>query len=256
LLAVLLPACLSAPASPTDGGVGADDGGAGSEDGNTAVPPPLSYYSFDEPGDILVDATGRTSGVFHGGTLVEGQVGMARMFDGTSEFAELHDLPHLPALSVSVWVRISSLPEGDVAVFDRWPWPTGERSFYLGITDAGSQPRMAAQGSITSEGAGNPMLRDPDELPMNTWLHFAATWDQSVLRFYRDGVSVAGPLQAQGPLFDTSSHAILIARSRHVTPVHLAVAVDELAVWDHALSGAAIARIHQRGLAGQPTLGE
>lgn len=237
------------------GAVGGTSGSAGhvadGAAGAPSVPRPLAYYPFDGNTSELIDANGTYHGKLNGGTVVTGKVGNAHRLDGVEAYAEITGLPHTSSLSVSVWVWVASFPSKDVAVFDRWPWFENDRSFYLGLTDTLSQPRMMAQGSLDGQGAGNPKLVDPAGLPTDGWMHFAATWDQSELVFYRNGASVAA-LPANGPLHDAAGYPTLIGKSRHDPPSFLAATLDELALWDEALTSEQIALVHARGSAGEP----
>lgn len=235
------------------GGVAGSLAGTGGGAGAPSIPSPLAYYSFDEPGSVLVDAVGSHDGALDGSSAAAGRVGGARSFDGVSNFAQIDNLPHLGVMTISVWIRVGALPGQDVAVFDRWAWSTNQRSFYLGVTNAQADARIMAQGSWTGAGAGNPKLLDL-AAPTNGWAHYAATWDATALVFYRDGKSV-GSLPTQGELFDASAVPTLIARSRHEPPAYLNVTIDELAVWPSALSPEQVALVHARGAAGKPLIG-
>jgi hypothetical protein len=62
-------------------------------------------------------------------------------------------------------------------------------------------------------------------------------------------------LPAVGALFDASSYSTLIARSRHEPAVFFKVTVDELVLWQNALSAAQVGLVYARGAAGKPVIG-
>jgi hypothetical protein len=81
-------------------------------------------------------------------------------------------------------------------------------------------------------------------LPMNTWSHLAATYDGSIVRLYVNGTQVAS--RSQTGLVNTSTQPLTIGLGWPGT-------IDELRIYNRALSPSEIQRDMNTPVGGRPT---
>jgi Concanavalin A-like lectin/glucanases superfamily len=72
------------------------------------------------------------------------------------------------------------------------------------------------------------------------WHHYALTWDGSTAILYVDGVNVASTSRS-GPLASQESQDVYIGRDPNIVDRCLAATIDEVAIYNTALSAARIA---------------
>ena len=121
---------------------------------------------------------------------------------------------------------------------DRWdtPWETWQ----LWFSENTAQP--GAHGILGGVASG-------ETVSMNQWLHLAFTYDGTAVKVYVNGVEKASAAAATpGPIPETLGN-IYIGRPEYSNHSFLGL-IDEVAIWDHALSAAEIAQQYQNGLGG------
>src|SRR5262249_31936668 len=123
---------------------------------------PVSYWHAD--GDYG-DAAGPNDGTPGGGvSFAAGKVGQAFSFDGTTGFVLL---PHIgmsgPSITVAVWVRATALGRGQ-------QWLIGEDFATQLNVSPGDAPQLQYADS-----SGFSILRDPDDFPLDGWVHVIGT---------------------------------------------------------------------------------
>jgi hypothetical protein len=119
-----------------------------------------------------------------------------------------------------------------------WQFDAGDK-IYTNLVDATNMPHsiMSDAGAITA----------------STWHHVVATYDGANGALYLDGhrvgtTGMTGPLLVNGQLY--IGHRPAIGMSAAET---FSGSIDEVAVYDHALSAATVARHNATGLAGKAT---
>jgi hypothetical protein len=139
--------------------------------------------------------------------------------------------------TMEAWVRLDALnPLGGEAFFAGYgAFGTGGGAFALGAT--GDQPFVSQWGNAV---VGAP-------LTLGAWTHLAATWDGTVVALYVNGTKVGdAPMTVDTQAGDFYMGALPNDPYRILTG-----AVDEVAVYDRALSAAEIAAIVTAGAAGK-----
>jgi hypothetical protein len=246
------PASVGGGASATtgDGGsaVSGPGGAGGAGGGVTELPPPLAYYRFDAN---AVDAAGSYDGIVEGAPRVgQGMVDQALSFDGLDDAVLFDDWPALAQVSISLWVRLESgmMPAEPRPVLDRWHYMmTDERAIFIVINDIG---HFEGQVSPLGLGAGNPLV-DLGMPEFREWVHYALVYDGTDLLLYANAEAHPAPAGAtQGAILHADLVPVSLARDRYGDN-HLAVTLDELAVWDVALPASSVAALHAAGRAGQ-----
>lgn len=86
-------------------------------------------------------------------------------------------------------------------------------------------------------------------LPLGIWTHVAGTWDGTVMRAYVNGVVQQDVSAIIGPLSGTAT-PLRIGRG-DTTSLGFHGRIDELTIYDHALTAGEIAAIHAAGAFGK-----
>ncbi len=106
---------------------------------------------------------------------------------------------------------------------------------------------------IDATRASHSIMSDAGAITANAWHHVVATYDGASGALYLDGhrvgtTGMSGPLLVGGQLYIGYRPAVGMGAAASFSG-----SIDEVAVYDHALSSATVARHHAAGLAGSAT---
>ncbi len=211
-------------------------GNTGSIYGNTKL-----LMRFDEgsgnPGDsspynndgINNGATWETSGC---------QSGSCLEFDGDhveiSDNSDFNDFN--TAFSVSAWAKPTSWDPSHNTIVGQ------ETGFLLAIDSSGNLANwIHAGGSWTKDTSSNPAI------PLDTWTHFALTYDGSTIRSYINGVLQGSGTSKTGDMGTGNLVYIGKRDSGTLQPFH--GSIDEVGIYSKALSQEEIDALHNEGKA-------
>jgi len=239
---------------------------------------PTAYWSMDTvdiSGAALADLIGSVDGVIAGASAdVGGQIGQALAFDGTDDYVDFGDSLDAVfagsdrAFSVAMWLKPSAPTDGRI-VFGKtsdtacipdedgrqWIIVLSERipRFTYQPLRAGSAHLVSA--ATTLDGTG-------------TWVHVVAVYDGSIdtapedrVTLYIDAAAESTTYVGTGGFpFDLADSPARLAAGVRLdstgTPcvesgsASYAGSLDELAIWDVALTADEVTAIHARGAAG------
>jgi hypothetical protein len=202
--------------------------------------------------DNALDMVSTNSGVANGVGYTNGVVGMAFSWDEYSEGSVL--LPTLnlngnTAMTLESWIKPTLLDTKNAPILRQFSEGDYETNDWL-IT-------FQQNGSLLTFGlnAGNsyeelkiPVI--PAQYQDGKWHHIAATYDGSVKRLYRDGVEI-GSAPKTGRINSSATDRQLIGEGPDHIVDHFYGLVDELAIFDRALSPAEIQSIYDAGSSGK-----
>jgi len=151
----------------------------------------VAWYSFASgSGDVAKDATGKGNDArIHGARWVRGRWGAALAFDGKDDYVERKNASGLDVArvgTVELWLRAKA-PQGGVLSRSTGPRPRGQRlalAFEAEGKNAGVLTWNLADGKASQRGAFG-------RIPVDTWTYVALTYDDVVVKAYRDGRMVA-----------------------------------------------------------------
>ena len=195
----------------------------------------VAAYGFDEAsGTTTADATG------HGltGTLTSvtrtttGKFGGALTFNGTSSWVTVAHNAQLnltTGMTLEAWVFPTALGANwrNVLIKER----TGGEIYNLYAHTDTSGPSVYVVRSAAPAAALD--ATGPAALPANTWTHLAATFDNTTLRLFVNGVQVASRAVA-GPLL--TSTGVLRIGGNSLWGEFFAGTIDEVRIYNRALS--------------------
>jgi hypothetical protein len=210
---------------------------------------PLAYWRLGETAGIGHDETSRFDAMFMGtcnpivGPLL-GDDDMALHFDGSSCFAViasgLEFLGNAP-FSIEVWIR-----DERTDIY---------QMYFIKETRIGGNPDNGYALLINPSGAylerivnQAGQVTNPTAITVNQWVHIVTTYDGAVMSMFYDGVQV-GPSKTAPAIMPAVPMTAAIG-GFPAGNTFLQGDMDELAIYDHALSPAQIAKHHLIGVDG------
>ena len=209
------------------------------------LPTPAAYWKLDDdPNATVPDAVGSNNGINQNGcALVSGKVGAAAEFVDSSDQISIADSPNLKpttSLTVAAWVaRQSSQSSGPI--FAKFSAGVG---YKLSVNTTG-----AAEFSVGSTVASAQGI----SLSPGQWYHVAGVWDGATTKLYIDG-QLQAPVKT-GPTTFSHTGAAAVLSGAGGTIGAFKGSVDEVVLFDKALTAAQIAALHALGVAGKSVLG-
>ncbi|MFB4196914.1 LamG-like jellyroll fold domain-containing protein [Streptomyces carpaticus] len=217
---------------------------------DSGAPPRATWSMNDAPGATeAVGTAGARWGTVHGGTTlgVEGAVGTAARFDGTSGYISVPGpaTDTIRSFSVSAWVKLDRKPTSDAVVASQ----TGRHRPGFELYYAADQDRWAfAQYRADEPGASaSRALAQSATVRTGEWTHLVGAYVPSAneLRLYVNG-QLAGSAPHTGPWSAPSD--LLIGAGRHSGEVRnwFPGSVDEVQVFDLGPSATLVSRLYRK----------
>ena len=217
------------------------------------------------PGDTNAqDVIGGNDGTLQNGAtagVALGKVGHAFSLDGMSAFVDVGNRGNLKVsggdFSVVAWVRFTTL-NGNMSIVDKMSgadvnqdgWRLlkqdnhGEHHFEFCLGSG-----IGFDGCVTV--ANNMVLSNNTVVTAGTFYHVAAVKTSSTIKIYVDGMP-DGTTTPLGTFIDSNAANLLIGKTAStVAPAFLDGQVDEVEIYNRALTDAEIYSIYKAGTAGQ-----
>jgi hypothetical protein len=233
----------------------------------------VSYWKFDEgSGSTAFDSIGGNHGTIHGATWVTGKVKNALSFDGVNDYIEVSDSPSLDianAITIEAWVYINRFPIaepwynmqvlqkdgtryehayampilGELGYYHGWRQRPGlerPRRFGLELTLDGKWSGEMIEGSMWSN----------TPLEVRTWYHLVATFDGNQVKLYLNG-QLDATYTISGTI-ETNDNPVRIGNWRRGGADYdfFNGIIDEVAIYNRALTAEEIRQHYQNGLNG------
>ena len=218
---------------------------------------PSLYLRLDDPsGDVAANATGGASMARYQGSGVQrgvlGAIGKddskAIRLNGETGWINLgdnFDFAGRVPFSIELWARPRVVDEKFRGLFTKETNEGGRQGYLLVLNQSMGLTFDRARGGVVAQVAAKP-------LSALAWSHIVVTFDGLNLRLFVNGQPAAGPTPAGLELPDTSVAAVAGARVGGNTPIgqaaHFDGDLDEVAVYDLALSALRVAAHHQAGI--------
>jgi VCBS repeat-containing protein len=207
------------------------------------TPQPTNLVSWWRAEGNAQDFLGSNNGsLVNGATFTTtGQVGQAFSFNGASQYVTVPSSTTLEMrnnLTVLAWFKVNSL-SGNAKVFSKRPSTWGP--FEINLTNTGTKIVASSQGSTTGSN-WNVGIASSQSISLGTWYQVAFVIDGSNLHsFYLNGQS-QGTQQLASQLMSHAGTPFLLGISTGGFPLN--GAVDEVMIFNRALSAAEIERIY------------
>ena len=219
--------------------------------GLTCQPPPSGLVSWWKGEGNPFDSAGTNEGILKNGvSFVTGEVGQAFQFNGTNQYLEIPDSPSLDptnSLTLETWVYVSGYPNTDLATIITKFSPTvpQQNQYQLETHNIGSNLVFRPVLLLPS---GYGLVEGSTTIQFNTWYHVAMTYDGSMLKLYVNG-ALDGSVAATGSIAPTIQPLRIGGPSSG--PWWFKGRVDEVSLYNRALSASEVLAIYQAGQAGK-----
>jgi hypothetical protein len=214
------------------------------------------YLTFDEgSGNIVYDYSGNgNNGVLYNGsnvcsnppnsgcpTWVDGKFGKALSFDGIDDYVEIPDSASLrvpdPSVTVSVWVNRFSHDANYEGIITKWEQVGNFKGFLMQSMVDGSIRFLIGNGPTHSRATA--VITD------NEWVHLLGTYDGSTIKLFKNGVLVSSVSFGGGTY---TTNPVEIGRRIHGATAYFNGLIDEVRIFNRALSEEEIKFLYQEGL--------
>ncbi len=220
------------------------------------VPPSgmVSWWSADDhPNDIVDGNHGTLQG---GATYAGGMVDQAFSLDGDGDYVDLGNIASLDFtdqdFTIDAWFRISDYPNnGGGGCGPRYPIFANNAWGYVSEIVGSGQLVFYKYHEVSAV----VVVTSPDPVSIDRWHHFTAVHTVSELRLYVDGQLVDTAASPSGAIFYHGSGVDTPEIGRmncgDLPYFHFKGLVDEVEIFDRALTDAEISAIYEAGPAGK-----
>ena len=198
-----------------------------------------SYMACDRSGQA-------NHGAMYGVKPVDGRAGMALEFAGQEHFVECPDKPSLnptSAFTICAWVRDRSPTSGVHDIVSKEDWTTGSQLGYVLKTEQGRA------GCNFGNGREWFWVLSPNAVEIDAWLHLAVIYDARHELLLVNGQEVASMTTTEHVA--TSPKPLNIGRGPFDKSRRFEGVIDEVAVFDMALTAADVQAVIDLGRAGK-----
>ena len=214
-----------------------------------AVEPNLvSHWKLDEGSGITeLDCIGDNNGIVHGAVWTTGQVDGALSFDGSDDYVDMGSAASLElgSFTISAWIKPSDLSSVQQIAGKLGNEPVHNRGYgySLEIRDGKVSLLIDPAGCCN----GNP-IKSETSLEVGKWYFVAGTYDGSTGTIYVDGQPENSDLWTLGAYY--TNFYIGARRSDYHSAFydHFSGVIDEVRVYDRALSAEEIEELYWEGL--------
>jgi Concanavalin A-like lectin/glucanases superfamily/Carboxypeptidase regulatory-like domain/PQQ enzyme repeat len=214
---------------------------------SSCVPPPANMVAW-WPGDGNPhDIQNGNNGALQGGTIYSaGRVGQAFRLDASTNSGIIipssASLNPTDAITIDAWVNPSSFPNTGPAIVRKDSNGVGTTQYSLSVGDGLTVGVLSCNigGSVAASGGS---------VPLNQWSHVACTYDRQNIRVYINGVQVAFAADTQA--IPTSAQNLAIGKEDRFTDRNFDGLIDEVEIFNRALTAGEIQSIYNAGSAGK-----
>ena len=241
------------------------DAGSGSVHAAPPAPPTslIAYWAMDETSGSIAHDTGalpaNDATTVAAPTWVPGRIGNALQFNGTTQYAttpDSNDLDITTAITIAAWVKPEKVGSSNIPQQLVQKAATGGTNGYeIGLTGATSTAPQKAYIRFNEASNGDAFRVTSTTLyPTNgtTWIHIAGTWDGTTIRFYYNGVAQGTPVAFAGPIAANTRALSLGGPATFDANRLFKGAMDDVRVYNRALSPAEIAALASPVVNGAP----
>ncbi|MDO9311851.1 MAG: LamG domain-containing protein [Nitrosomonas sp.] len=225
----------------------------------------VGYWGFEEGGGTtIVDS----SGTGNNGTLINGdsarvagKVGDALYFGGTvgpsSTRVVIPDNSTLDlstALTFSAWVK-SDVPWDDEPIFAKEGPGSGDFAYWFGVYDGGYGMLLDFDGNPDTWTTANS-YRSVDTVTAGVWTFLTTTWDGNTISYYKNGDFLTSLPFSGGPIHNSAEDLVIGINADwiYVYPTAFNGTIDEVRVYNNALSGAEVAALYNLSPVPEPEI--
>jgi hypothetical protein len=221
---------------------------------------PIAHWKFDEgEGDTAYDSAGDNDGTIYGAQWTIGQVGDALEFDGDGDYVDIgrpESLTNMGSGTIALWFKpVSTLHTGSYGTYGFFERNVTGTSA-PGDTVLGMWPGSGYEAKVTFVIANDTGIHggiigsDNNYWPAGVWQHAVGTWDNVTgeIRMFINGVEQADKIDTFTGVTMGADRDVVIGSDSEKNCCWWDGAIDEVAVWDRALSAEEVQELYQGGL--------
>ncbi|MHC4888173.1 MAG: LamG domain-containing protein [Planctomycetota bacterium] len=213
----------------------------------------ISQWKFDEgEGSIAYDSVGGNDGTIYGAQWTTGQVNGALQFDGHDDYVEVGDKLNdvdLP-FSIIAWVKINQ--NGEYCVFASDDAQSGNyHGFWLRIPKKFNEYSLNVNYGDGSSAVSSGRRSKNSHVPIqsNTWTFIGAVVRGATnMDLYINGQDVGGAYSGSGGAMVHNANRAVIGVFSRYGPDYFNGRIDEVAVYNRALTAEEVWQLYQDGL--------
>ena len=202
----------------------------------------IAHWPLDESsGTTAADISGSNDGTLVNGPVwlpSTGRIGGALEFDGSNDYVDIGtmDIPAGTGMTIAMWVRLDA-SSGSARLISKATGAGEQDHYWMISTQFGTSVRfrLKAGGSTTT------LVSPANQLVLGEWVHVAVTYDQSDMRIYVDGGQVAITSKSGAVDVNPAVGAAMGDQPSGAGSDPFNGALDEVRIYDRALSGAEVA---------------
>jgi len=224
-------------------------GGWAAIEGGEPIPGMISYWTFDEgSGDMAYDSFGDNDGAVLGTEWTAGQIDGALEFDGTCHVncGKDSSLDIIDSMTICIWVNPDDSEGGNRRFISR--------GFYNNSSNTDSmmlwyRNDLGEFGYRVRHNANEKLISAPGSPGL--WQHITATYDSGKMELYINGEYAGSATSADlRPVVSEYDFIIGANIAPHPPDQSFDGKLDDIAIFNRALTPEEIERIYQDGLAG------
>jgi hypothetical protein len=174
-------------------------------------------------------------------TWVDGKIGKALSFDGVDDYVDLRSRSSLDItnqITITAWVKFTGTTQQNI--YSRGEYYGGK----LGVeaTIISKQPNFWLGNGVTAQ-----YLTASQVLTENEWHYLAFVWDGTIKKIYIDDKSDPSTQTFTGPISYWHQNA-MIGRRSSVSMAYFNGTIDEVRIYNRALSAEEIQALYYAGL--------
>ncbi len=222
-------------------------GSAGKCKTNCTPAPPDMVSWYKAEGNAVDTISGLDGSPQNGAGYAAGMVGQAFSFDGYDDHVVI---PHYAAqntgaqITIDAWVKLNEPSVGATIFQKRSPQNVGGYVFEVNAPDP-----TALQFVLMVDGTYHFAHTPTETLRFGVWQHVAATYDGQMMRIFVNGVEKAA--QPLSGTIDPTEDPVVIGRNVVNTPFAWNGQIDEIELFNRALSQTEIQAIFSAGSSGK-----
>ena len=227
------------------------------------VPPPSGMVSWWRGEGNCLDAVGTNNGTLqNGATFTVGRVGQSFAFDGVRDYVKIPKSPTLDVggqVTVEFWMKA----DPDTPIASRTQGLVTSDFYGIEIGGVGENNVGIEFFTSTDGGVNFAHTSDPNGhgaiFPTGEWHHVAGTYDGANMQLYIDGLPWGQPRFQANRLSPMLAHSFVAIGSEDgrttcwscMNRRYFKGLIDEVAIFNRALSAGEIAAIYNAGAAGK-----
>lgn len=221
----------------------------------TCVPPPSGMVSWwPGDGDASDIADGNDGTLQNGATFAAGKVGQAFSLDGVDDYVNLGSTQIIgddTSFTIDAWIKVNSFASDNkqLPIYGEYSSGTNDAKNYLAVGNlqSGLEQRVFFDQFVPTGGS----LKSNIQLTPGQWYHVAYTQDGTNRRLYIDGALDSSDSAIETYSGQTPDDIRIGRRGGTATDQRFNGLIDEVEIFDRALSADEIQAIYNAGSAGK-----